>query len=416
MRNRISRGRQDDMYIKRTLEKVIDQASSFFPVVLITGPRQVGKTTVFENCESESRNYISLDTLEERELAKRDPGRFLERHRPPLLIDEIQYAPELLPYIKAVVDKEKKKGMYWITGSQQFNLMANVSESLAGRVGILNLQGFSQAEKDNMPDASPFLPTEKTLKAKEKTNTGTGDIFQRIWKGSYPALFKEADGNWKLFYDSYMQTYIERDVKQILKVSNELLFVNFVRALAARTSQVINYANIAGEIGINETTAKAWLSILQTSGLIYLLQPYSNNMTNRVIKTPKVYFMDTGLACYLTKWNTPETLENGAFSGAILETYVVSEILKSYWHNGASPSIYFYRDKDKREIDIVLEENGKLYPLEVKQKSNPNTDDVRNFPVLSRFNKEVAAGGVLCLAPTWLPCGEKDYIIPIQYI
>jgi len=332
------------------------------------------------------------------------------------LIDEIQYAPELFPYIKTIVGREKKKGMYWITGSQQFNLMANVTESLAGRVGILNLQGFSQAEKDNMPDTAPFIPAEKLLVKKEKTNKGTRKIFHRIWKGSYPAMFKASDKDWYLFYDSYMQTYIERDIKQIIKVSNELLFVNFIRALAARTSQLLNYANIAGEIGINETTVKSWLSILQTSGLIYLLQPYSRNLTNRVIKTPKVYFLDTGLVCYLTKWNTPETLENGALSGAILETYTVSEIIKSYWHNGKSPAIYFYRDKDKREVDIILEENGKLHPLEIKQKTNPNTDDLRNFAVLSRFKKETAPGGVLCLAPTHLPLGKKDHAIPISYI
>ena len=404
------------MYIKRTIEKAIRKASSFFPVVLITGPRQVGKTTVFENCEIKSRSYVSLDTLEKRKLAKNDPGRFLERYRVPLLIDEIQYAPELLPYIKAIVDKEKKKGMYWITGSQQFNLMANVTESLAGRIGVLYLQGFSQAEKDNVPETIPFLPTKKLLLEKEKTNKGTRGIFHRIWKGSYPALFKGTDKNWKLFYDSYMQTYIERDVKQIIKVSNELLFVNFMKTLAARTSQLLNYAAIAGEIGINETTVKSWLSILQASGIIYLLPPYSNNLTSRIIKTPKVYFLDTGLACFLTKWNTPETLEDGAFSGAIFETYAVSEILKSYWHNGESPAIYFYRDKDKHEVDIIIEENGALYPLEIKQKSNPSADDIRNFAVLSRFKKEIAGGGVLCLAPTHLPLGKKDYIIPVTYI
>jgi predicted AAA+ superfamily ATPase len=189
-----------------------------------------------------------------------------------------------------------------------------------------------------------------------------------------------------------------------------------MKVLAARTSQLLNYANIASEVGINETTVKSWLSILQTSGLIYMLQPYSNNLTNRLIKTPKIYFLDTGLVCYLTKWNTPETLESGAFSGAIFETYAVSEILKSYWHNGDKPNIYFYRDKDKREVDIILEENGKLYPLEIKQKTNPNVDDTKNFGVLSQFKKEVAPGGVLCLAPTYLPLGKKDYVIPMSYV
>ena len=404
------------MYIKRTLEKSIRQANNFFPVVLITGPRQVGKTTILENCESKKRNYVSLDIPDERELAKQDPGRFLERHEAPLLIDEIQYAPELFPYIKSIVDREKKKGMYWITGSQQFNLMVKVTESLTGRVGILNLQGFSQTEKANLPDTAKFLPIEKLLKAKEKINKGAKNIFHTIWKGSYPALVMGTDKDWKLFYDSYIQTYIERDVKQIINVSNELLFMNFMRALAARTSQLLNYANIAVEIGINETTVKSWLSVLQTSGLVYLLQPYSNNLTNRIIKTPKLYFLDTGLACYLTKWNTPETLENGAFSGAIFETYAVSEILKSYWHNGESPAIYFYRDKEKREVDIILEENGKLYPLEVKQKTNPNTGDIKNFTALSQLKKEVAPGGVLCLAPSYLPLGERDFAIPISFL
>lgn len=403
------------MYFGRTLEKTIRRASKFFPVILVTGPRQVGKTSVLRNCETK-RNYVTLDTVEEQILAKQDPKRFLEKYRPPLLIDEIQYAPQLLPYIKAIVDKEKKKGMYWITGSQQFNLMADVTESLAGRVGILNLQGFSQSEKDNAADTVPFLPLKKLLIKKENTSNVTKNIFHRIWKGSYPALFTASDKNWKMFYDSYIKTYIERDVRQITKVSDELLFVNFLRALAARTSQLVNYANIACEIGINETTVKSWLSILQTSGLIYLLQPYSNNLTKRILKTPKLYFMDTGLVCYLTKWNTPETLENGAFSGAIFETYVISEILKSYWHNGESPSVYFYRDKDKREVDVILEENGKLYPLEIKQKSNPNTDDIKNFAALSQFKKEIAPGGVLCLASTWLPLGKQDFVIPVSYI
>ena len=404
------------MYIQRSLEKVIKQASGFFPVVLITGPRQVGKTTVFKNCESTSRNYISLDNVEIRERAKNDPQNFLERYRTPLLIDEIQYAPQLFPYMKAIVDKQKKKGMYWITGSQQFNLMANVTESLAGRVGILNLQGLSQSEKDKTPDSVPFLPVKKILTAKEKNNIKIKGLFHRIWKGSYPAMFKSKDNNWNLFYDSYIQTYIERDVKQIIRISDEMLFVNFIKVLAARTSQLLNYANIASEVGINETTVKTWISILQTSGLIYLLAPYSNNLTNRIIKTPKLYFLDTGLVCHLTKWNTPETLENGAFSGSILETYVVSEILKSYWHNGVSPAIYFYRDKDKREVDIVIEENGKLYPLEIKQKSNPDLNDIKNFSALSQFKKEIAPGGVLCSAPTWLPLGKNDYTIPISYI
>jgi predicted AAA+ superfamily ATPase len=402
------------MYVNRTIENVVKQASDFFPVVLITGPRQVGKTTVFKNCEKKNREYVSLDSLQNREFAQKDPQGFLQRYKAPVLIDEIQYAPELFPYIKIIVDEQKKKGMYWITGSQQFTLMQNVTESLAGRVGILKLQGFSQSEKMHKPGTPYFIPTLERIKLKAKTKSE--NIFHTIWKGSFPALVEASDNKWNIFYDSYMQTYIERDVKQILKVTDELLFVNFMKALAARTAQPINYANIANEVGISEPTVKSWLSILQTSGLVYLLQPYFNNLTQRIIKTPRVYFMDTGLACHLTKWSTPETLEDGAFSGAILETYVVSEIIKSYWHNGVEPAIYFYRDKDGKEVDVILEENGILYPLEVKKKSNPNMGDIKNFNILSKFGKKIGNGGVLCLVPTYLPMDDNNYMIPIHCI
>jgi len=404
------------MYITRTLEQVIQKASAFFPVVLVTGPRQVGKTTIFEKSEKQKRRYVSLDTLDNREFAQNDPQAFLQRFAAPLLIDEIQYAPQLFPYIKAVVDQKKEKGMYWITGSQQFNMMQNVTESLAGRVGILKLQGFTSAEKDNCPFREAFLPVKSLIEKRERPQPSLPEIYHRIWKGSYPALFISSDDYWKMFYDSYMQTYIERDVKQILKVSDELLFVSFMRVLAANTGQLLNYASVSKEIGIAETTVKSWLSVLQTSGLVYLLYPYSNNLTARVIKTPKVYFADTGLACYLTKWNTPETLLCGAFSGAIFETYVVSEIIKSYIHNGQEPNIYFYRNKDGIEIDVILEENGTLYPIEIKKKSNPDKGDIKNFGILSRFNKNIGTGAVLCLAPNYLPLNDQTWVVPVGYV
>ena len=404
------------MYITRTLEQSIQKASTFFTVVLVTGPRQVGKTTIFEKSEEQKRRYVSLDTLENRELAQNDPQAFLGRFPAPLLIDEIQYAPQLFPYIKAVVDQKKEKGIYWITGSQQFNMMQNVTESLAGRVGILKLQGLSSAEKDNRPLQEAFLPVKSVIEKRERPQPGSSEVYRRIWKGSYPALFTSPDDYWKMFYDSYMQTYIERDVKQILKVSDELLFVSFMRVLAAQTGQLLNYASVSKEIGVAETTVKSWLSVLQTSGLVFLLHPYSNNLTARAIKTPKVYFADTGLACYLTKWNTPETLESGAFSGAIFETYVVSEIIKSYMHNGQEPSIYFYRNRDGIEIDVILEENGTLYPIEIKKKSNPDKGDIKNFAILSRFEKNIGTGAVLCLAPTYLPLSDQAWIVPAGYV
>lgn len=406
------------MYIKRTLEQSIQQLSQFYPVILITGPRQVGKTTVLKNCEAEKRTYVSLDTLENRDLAKRDPALFLQRFTAPVLIDEIQYAPELFPYIKTIVDEKGDSGMFWLTGSQQFHLMKNVSESLAGRVGILRLQGFSQAEKALKPCSSPFLPTKEYLEKQEKTadSVDINSVFHTIWKGAYPKLFEAPDNLWEIYYESYLQTYIERDIKELSSVNNELDFLKFMRTLAARTGQLLNYADIAADVGVSQPTIKSWLSILSASGVVYILQPYSNNVTNRIVKTPKVYFMDTGLACYLTGWKTPETLESGAMNGAFFETYVVSEIIKSYWHNGKNPNIYFYRDKDKKEIDIILEENGTLYPIEIKKKANPTPDDIKTFGLLNKFKMRIGNGGVICMAQTYLPLTKDVNVIPVGYI
>lgn len=406
------------MYIKRTIEKSIERANKFFPVVLVTGPRQVGKTTVLQNCEKQPRTYVSLDTLENRELAKNDPTLFLQRYPAPVLIDEIQYAPELFPYIKASVDKEKKSGMYWLTGSQQFHLMKNVSESLAGRVGILQLEGLSQDEKNGHPDVPPFLPTEEYIKTKVQNATETDllKIYELIWKGSYPKLYPADNDYWAVFYESYMQTYIERDIKALSAVGNELDFVKFMRALAARTGEMLNYSELANDVGVSQPTIKSWLSILQASGLVYILRPYYNNVSNRFIKTPKVYFMDTGLACYLTGWKTPEVLESGAMSGNMFETYVVSEIIKSYWHNGKQPDIYYYRDKDKREIDVLLHENGTLYPVEIKKKSNPDKGDIKAFNVIEALKQKRGTGAVVCMAQTHLPLTEDVNIIPVGYL
>lgn len=407
------------MYIKRTLGKEVLKLSTFFPVIFIGGPRQVGKTTLFENCESVPRTVVSLDTASVRELAKNDPKSFLDRYPAPVLIDEVQYAPELFPYIKAIVDKGKKGGQYWLTGSQHFHLMKNVTESLAGRVGILTLEGLSQDEKNGFPDVPPFLPTPEYLKLKAQTaiKTSLPAIYHLIWKGSYPKLYNAEDAFWSVYYDSYIQTYLERDVRALTVVNNELDFLKFMRVLAARTGQELAYSNIADEVGISVPTVKSWLSILVTSGIIYLLQPYYQNITKRIIKSPKIHFMDMGLVCFLLGWNTPETLEAGAMSGNILESYVVSEIIKSYWHNAKRPNIYYYRDKDKREIDILLEENGFLYPIEIKKKSNPDKGDIKSFKVIESVLKQKRGNGaIICMADTHLPLTEQDNIVPIGYL
>lgn len=405
------------MFLNRTLKNYISKVNDFFPVVLITGPRQVGKTSLLEECAKENRKYVSLDSSEKRNLAQNDPALFLQKYTPPVLIDEIQYAPQLFPYIKEIVDKEKQKGLFWITGSQQFSLMQNVSETLAGRVGIMHLQGFSQCEKFDNYQQLPFLPEIKNIKDRKVNSVTASNIFHTIWKGSYPALWLGSDDNWELFYNSYVQTYIQRDVRQILNITNELTFIKFMKAAAAQTGQLLDYASMARDVGVAETTIKSWISVLNTSGIIYLLQPYSNNLTKRALKTPKMYFIDTGLACYLTRWNNYEALEEGAYAGAIFETYIISEILKSYWHNGKEPFVYFYRDKEKREIDLIIDQNGKLYPIEIKKKSNPDKNDIRHFHIIEdTIKKEIGEGCVICLAEDYLPIAQNVYSIPVGMI
>ena len=407
------------MYITRTLETTIHKVSSFFPVLLVTGPRQVGKTTMLQACAGAERNYVSLDNLENRNLAQTDPALFLQHFKAPLLIDEIQYAPQLFPYIKELADRHKQAGMFWLTGSQQFQLMKNVSESLAGRVGILDLEGLSQAESDGQPERQPFLPEPDAiaLRAASAPRTELTTVFHRIWKGSYPKMHDADDSMWSVFYDSYVKTYIERDIRDLSAVSNEVTFLNFMKILASRTGQILNYSDIACDLDVRAPTVKSWVSLLQASKLIFMLQPYHNNINSRIIKTPKVYFMDTGLACFLTGCNTPQLLENSYMSGAMLETFVVSEIIKSWWHNGKQPAIYYYRDKDKREIDIIIEENLLLYPIEIKKKSNPGARDIKNFNVIEKvLGKKRGHGAVLCMAENYLPITQDTDAVPISNI
>ena len=361
------------MYISRIIEDKINQLSSQFKVLLITGARQVGKSTVLKMCDSK-RNYISLDDPKARLLALNDPEVFLEKYTPPVTIDEIQYAPNLFPYIKMIVDNSDKKGQYWLTGSQQFSMMENVTESLAGRVAIINLKGLSLDEIQTNTYTEPFIPTIDFIQNRRKTSKTLGlkNVYEMIWRGAYPEINSSDNTDWQTFYSSYLQTYIERDIKHLNIVSNEVDFLKFIKVIAARTGQMLNYLDIANEVGISQHIAKNWLDLLIRSDIIYLLPPYFRNINKRILKTPKVYFSDTGLCSYLTDWETPQTLESGAMSGAIFETFVVNEIIKSYKNAGREPNIYYYRDKDKREIDVIIERNGKLYPIEIKKTANPD--------------------------------------------
>ncbi len=404
------------MYIRRTLEGFVKKASDQFPVVLVTGPRQVGKTTILRHMAQGARKYVSLDDPMLAQLAKDEPSLFLQRFTPPVLIDEIQYAPGLLPYIKMMVDNNRENGMFWLTGSQQFQLMQGVTESLAGRVGIVDLLGLSLKEShEEAQTGIAFLPTKEQLEQRLKSSSqlSLSEIYKIIWRGSFPimALNKETDRD--LFYGSYIQTYVQRDVRNLANAGNEGTFLRFLRACAARTSQMLNLSDLARDIGISVPTAKHWLSILESSNLVYLLEPYHSNTMKRLIKTPKLYFLDTGLCSYLTQWSSPETLESGAMSGSILETFIFTELLKSYWHNGKQAPFYYYRDKNKKEIDLLIIQDEKVYPLEFKRTASPNKQMASSFQLLERLNLLVQKGGIICFVDNLLPISSTCEAIPI---
>lgn len=405
-------------YIARNLEKVVLEVTKEYPVVLVTGPRQVGKTTMLQKLmEGTDRNYVSLDDLNERNLAKTDPEMFLQLHKPPILIDEVQYAPELFVYIKIHVDKYHNAGDFWLTGSQVFKRMSGIQESLAGRVVVLSLTSLSQAEICG-GEMQPFtLDIEKlSARRKERTAADTGVIFDRIFRGSMPAIVSEKNSNSQIFYSSYLTTYIERDVREVSDAIDSLKFLHFITAVAARCGQILNIAEIARDADINQKQAKNWLGVLETLGLIFYLHPYSNNMLKRLVKTPKLYFYDTGLVCYLTKWSSAETLQSGAMNGAILENYVVAEIRKTYLNCGKDPYMYYYRDKDAREIDIILEHDGVLNPIEIKKSANPGSELIKVFKLLDKSSAKRSKGAVVCMKPELSAIDRENYIIPVWMI
>ena len=405
-------------YIARNLEKVVLEVTKEYPVVLVTGPRQVGKTTMLQKLmEGTDRNYVSLDDLNERNLAKTDPEMFLQLHKPPILIDEVQYAPELFVYIKIHVDKYHNAGDFWLTGSQVFKLMSGIQESLAGRGAVLSLTSLSQAEICG-GEMQPFtLDIEKlSARRKERTAADTGVIFDRIFRGSMPAIVSEKNSNSQIFYSSYLTTYIERDVREVSDAIDSLTFLHFITAVAARCGQILNIAEIARDADINQKQAKNWLGVLETLGLIFYLHPYSNNMLKRLVKTPKLYFYDTGLVCYLTKWSSAETLQSGAMNGAILENYVVAEIRKTYLNCGKDPYMYYYRDKDAREIDIILEHDGVLNPIEIKKSANPGSELIKVFKLLDKSSAKRSKGAVVCMKPELSAIDRENYIIPVWMI
>ena len=418
------------MYIERAMEQVIRKTEKGFKAVLLTGARQVGKSTLLKHIYGD-RKYISFDDPVLREETKREPGLFFRNNKPPMILDEVQYISELFPYIKIECDRSENRGLFQLTGSQQYHLMKNVSESLAGRIAILELAGLSLREMQGDSFNEPFIPTEEYIAKRQKTVKHCDDIWRIIHRGSYPALADEAV-DWQTFYSSYVQTYIDRDINELANIKNKLKFTQFLTAMAARTGQILNYSSVAEQLEVSSATVKEWTSLLEASGIIYLLQPFSNSALNRAIKTPKIYFRDTGLVCYLTRYPTPDTAMNGAAAGELFETFVVSEVLKSFSNAGEDYRMYvsYYRGKDKirrqkdgtktgreAEIDLLIEQGDMIYPVEIKMSANPRLGMTDAFDVIEKVKgKKRGTGVVVCLYESVLWLNETTVALPVEYI
>jgi predicted AAA+ superfamily ATPase len=407
------------LFYARHADETIRKLSGMFGAVLVTGARQVGKTTLLQEVTGDM-GYVTLDDMIQLVSAVEQSGTFFKDNPPPVFVDEVQRAPNLFPQIKIILDKEKKKGQFYLSGSQQFEMMKNVSESLAGRLGILNLPGISLRERYGVSFREPFLPTDEYFngRKKEKADIPYGDVWNIIHRGSYPELCANPDYDWKMFFAAYVRTYIERDVRDLAQVGDEIKFMQFMTVAASCTGQLLNLASLARDVGISQPTAERWLSILVASNLVVLLAPYHNNITKRTVKTPKLYFLDTALAAYLTRWNTPEVMKPGAMAGAFFETFVIGEIIKSYANRGIlDVPIYFYRDRDGNEIDLLIEDGGMLYPIEIKKHADPDKSDVMNFRLLDRIpNIRRGQGDVICLYDNLTTLQGNDRAIPVSLL
>ena len=417
-------------YIPRALENRLRKYEKTYKALLVTGARQVGKSTLLKRVFAD-RRYISLDDPFMEEQAREAGNMFLTLNPPPVTIDEVQRAKELFRYIKIKCDESEKKGLFCLSGSQPFHLMQNVSESLSGRIGIVELSGLSMRESMGDSFNCHFLPTMEYVAERKKSVKQPENIWEIIHRGGYPEL-QDRDKEWNAFYADYVKTYIERDVRELAAVQDLNTFRQFVIAVAARCGEILNYSSIASEIGKDVGTVKNWISILETSGIIYLLEPYSSGILKRAIKSPKLYFRDTGLVCYLTRWLTPENLAYGAMSGPVFETFVVSEILKSFANEGMDYRhfVSYYRGRDKKkveengtareveaEIDLIIEENGVLYPIEIKKNTEAKAIMTSAFPVLDQIpGKKRGMGAIICNCPDVGALRENVLQIPVWYI
>ena len=408
-------------YIERAITSVLKKRVTTSKCLLLTGARQVGKSTLVKHVFPEFHRANFDDRLT-RLQAREEPKLFFLNNPRPLFIDEVQKENSILEEIKQIVDDSDQRGEFILSGSQTLELMKGVSESLAGRVSVMELTGLSLREIKGISFNHHFIPSEEYLREREKELRPYSNIWKIIHKGSYPELY-DVDRDWQDYYSSYVATYLERDINELI-AADSLTFTKFMTSVAARTGEMLNYANIAGEVGVSEPTIKNWISVLERTGIVYILQPYSSSALTRAIKTPKIYFRDTGLACYLTRWLSPETLMNSAVAGNMFETFVVSEILKSYSNEGRDYrfSIFYYRGKDKRssgenEIDLVIQEDGKLYPVEIKMTGNPKADMGAANQVLDKIpDKKRGMGVILCLIDKKTYLRENLIALPIEYI
>ena len=408
-------------YIKRAISTMLKSRVKTSKCTLILGARQVGKSTLIKK-EFPKYNRANFDDRLTRLQAKEEPKLFFLNNPCPLFIDEVQKEGSVLEEIKQIVDESDTRGQFILSGSQKLELMKDVSESLAGRVSLCELSGLSLREIYQVNFNRHFIPTDEYIKERESKLKKYDNIWSIIHTGSYPELY-DIERDWQEFYSSYVSTYLERDINELIS-TDSLTFTKFLTAVAARTGEMLNYSNIAGEIGVSEPTVKNWISILERTGIVYVLQPYSASTLSRVIKTPKIYFRDTGLACYLTRWLTADALKNSAVAGNMFETFVVSEILKSYSNEGKDYrfNIFYYRGKDKRatvenEIDLIIEENGILYPVEIKMSGNPKANMGAANPVLDKIpDKKRGTGIILCLIDKKTYLRENLIALPIEYV
>lgn len=406
-------------YIKRTLERKFLHMNSFFKVVLVTGARQVGKTTMLKHlAQEQSRTYVTMDNTMVRTLAKSDPALFFQTYKPPIIIDEIQKAPELFEQIKVICDESDSRGMFWLTGSQQYEMMKNIRETLAGRIGILELYSLSKSEMEGLTfpnelDFSLYCLLERQALTKK---IGIMDVYEHIWRGGMPDALQADVEQRQEYFNSYVETYLMRDVAEEGGITDTVRFRKFLNACAALAAEQVNYKTLADAAEISQPTAKEWLRLLQGLGIVYLLQPYANNALKRLSKTPKLYFCDTGLCAYLSMWLTRDTLMNGAVSGHYFENYVVIELLKNYAYSPSKANLTYYRDSNAKEIDVFVEDNGVIHPLEIKRSANPDRRGVRKYELLDKVKLRHGNGGIICMCEEVIPIDDKNCFIPCSLI